>query len=145
MMIVCLAQFPFPPENVLVPFVWGLLGLLSIAALILSVIVQYKKAFGRVPSLDHIIAGLMTAKAFEDFKEEQRLRHRGLEEQIGKVRHDTSDALMSAMNRGEERDKEIREMGRMIERLQERTETHLRKLDSFDGKLDRLIERWGGK
>lgn len=135
-----LSEVPFPPQNILVDFVWGAIGVLSATALILVVIVNWKKAFGRVPSLDVIISGLMTAKEFESYKQEQHLRDRGLEEQIGKVRHDTSDALMGVISRSEERDKEMRVISGTIERLQERTETHIRKIDQFDGKIDNLLK-----
>jgi hypothetical protein len=134
-----LAQIPFPSEPILNNFIWGLGGLLLIALLVLSVIYFWKQVFGRQPSLNSTISGLITHGAFTEFKKEMHIRCRGLEEQISKMRHDVDAALNTAFVAAELRGGVITMMRDQVSRLQERTETHIRKLDQYDLKLDTLI------
>ena len=67
------------------------------------------------------------------------IRCRGLEEQISKMRHDVDAALNTAFVAAELRGGVITMMRDQVSRLQERTETHIRKLDQYDLKLDTLI------
>jgi hypothetical protein len=132
---------PFPGSEW--PFVLNAIAWLGVLTIAATFALTLKKLFGRRPPLDEILSGLVSTKSLKDHQEEQHLRHRGLEEQIGKVRHDTSDALMAALKRGEERDRLISGLTEVISRLQERTENHIRKFDQLDSKLDRALERIG--
>ena len=117
-------------------------ALLAVLTLMATLALQAKKLFGRQPSLDLILSGLVTVGVLKDYKDEQHLRNRGLEEQISKVRHDVDEALNSAMVREGERGKEIQLMRDIVTRLQERTETHIRKLDRYDDRFDRMLREW---
>jgi hypothetical protein len=109
-----------------------------------------KKLFGRAPSLNEILSGLVTTTSLDNYKEEQRLRSVGLEKQISDARHSFDarantdlvryeKAFQEVFSRGELRDKMVTELRDTVARLQERTETHLRKLDQYDTKLDNLL------
>jgi TolA-binding protein len=115
---------------------------LAVLTLLATLALQAKKLFGRQPSLDSILSGLVTVGVLEDFKGEQHRRARGLEEQISKLRHDVDAALNSSIVREGERGKEIQTMRDIVARLQERTETHIRKLDRYDDRFDRMLREW---
>jgi hypothetical protein len=132
---------PFPGSEW--PFVLNAIAWLGVLTIAATFALTLKKLFGRRPPLDEILSGLVSVKSLNDFQQEQHNRHRGMEEQISKLRHDTSDALMTAINRGENRDRLISGLHEVISRLQERTENHIRKFDQLDSKLDRALERIG--
>jgi hypothetical protein len=132
---------------------WAVIGLISaltVVALVLTVLNQGKRFFGRQPSLNQVLAGLVSVVAWDDYKQEQHLRHRGLEEQISKVRHDTDERFNADLvrvekvfgeifKRSEERDRAIDNLAHVVSRLQERTETHVRNFDSLFTKIDNLL------
>ena len=134
---------------------WTVIGLasaLSLAALILTVLILGRKWFGRQPTFDEIIKTLLSVEDFTDYQEEQRLRHRGLEEQISKVRHDTDERFSSDMvradrifkdifRRGEARDQIVATLRDSMAAMQERTTQHIRQFDALFTKCDRLLER----
>lgn len=147
-----LASLIMPPPGSEWPFAANVLMWVGIVTMIASLALLLKKLFGRQPSINEILSGLVSVGHLEDYKKEQHLRHRGLEEQISKVRHDTDERMNSDLKRtlesfqdifrrGEERDVVIGRMRDSMSRLQERTETHIRKFDSLDAKMDRLIDR----
>lgn len=150
-----LAQtFTPPPAGSEWSWILNALAWLSVIALIATLALALKKLFGRDPSFNQTIAGLATAAALEDYKKEQHLRNRGLEEQISKIRHDFDARANSDMVAIERRAQELfnqikteaaeaRELGRTVTRLEERTETHIRKLDQNDARLDGLLNRLG--
>lgn len=122
-----LAQVPAPSAELLGKFMWGLLGALGVASLVLTVIVQYKKAFGARPPLSEVLAGLATTahceevrksvgdvktkseKDLEDLRAEAHLRARGLEEQISKVRHEKTSDYQALTSIGAEREHRLME------------------------------------
>lgn len=145
-----LAAFTAPPPGTEWPFVLNAIAWLGVAAIAATFALTLKKLFGRTPPLDEILSGLVGVKSFGEFKEEQRLRCVGLEKQISDARHSFDEVRMSDLKRTEEtfarifglasdRDKELGKMRDTVSRLQERTETHLRKLDQYDTKLDNLL------
>lgn len=132
--------------------VLGLIAALSVAVLILTGINQARRLFGRQPSFAEIIKTLCSVEDFEDYKKEQHLRHRGLEEQISGARHDFDERANSDLvnsekvfkdifDRSEERDRTITILRDSVSALQERTTTHIRSLDALFQKCDRLLER----
>lgn len=170
-----IAQFKFA-ATYLVPSVWpSLIGALGIAAALVmppsgsewpfaanvlmwtgvftmfgSLALIVKRLFGRQPSLNEILSGLVSVAALNEYKEEQRLRAVGLEKQISDARHNfderantdlarTMETFKEVFERGEQRDRDVARLRDTISRLQERTETHLRKLDQYDTKLDNLL------
>ncbi|HWM26588.1 MAG TPA: hypothetical protein VNP98_17355 [Chthoniobacterales bacterium] len=128
----------------------GVFTVIAIAAVTFTALNQGKKWFGRQPTFDEIIKTLLSVEDFKIYKEEQRLRNVGLEEQISNARHTFDERVNSDLKRtletfevifrrGGERDQIVAKLRDTVSRLQERTETHLRKLDQYDTKLDNLL------
>lgn len=143
-----------PPPGSEWPFAANVLMWVGILTMLASFTLVMKKLLGRAPSLNEILTGLVTCASLEDYKKEQHLRHRGLEEQISALRHDTDARQNSDLVRTEktlaeifvrlgERERTFGEMRDQISRLAERTETHIRKLDQYDTKLDNLLKDVG--
>jgi hypothetical protein len=137
------SEWPFA-ANV---FMW--LGVLLTAA---SLALVVKQLFRRQPSLSEILSGLMTVKSFDGYKEEQRLRDVGLEKQISEARHSFDERANQDLVRvektfekifqiAEQRDRDMGKMRDSISRLTERTDSHIRKLDQYDGKMDNLLAK----
>jgi len=132
---------------------WTVIALvtaLALAALVLVVLNQGRKFFGRQPTFNQILKTLLSVEDFQVYKEEQRLRNVGLEQQISAARHSFDERANSDLKRtletfevifrrSGERDKTVATLRDTVSRLQERTETHLRKLDQYDTKLDNLL------
>ena len=137
-----LATFSAPVPGSEWPFVLNAIAWLGVMTILATLALTVKKLFGRQPSLNSILSGLVSVGVLKEFREEQHRRDRGLEEQISKVRHETDEALNSALVREGERGKEIQLMRDIVSRLQERTETHIRKLDRYDERLDKLLNTW---
>jgi hypothetical protein len=132
------------------PFVLNVLFWSGVLATWIGAGVGLKKLLGRQPSLNEILSGLVSTKSLEAYKEEQRLRCVGLEKQISDARHSfderantdlarTLQTFKEVFDRGEQRDKDVGRLRDTIARLQERTETHIRKLDQYDTKMDNLL------
>jgi chromosome segregation ATPase len=175
-LVTLLAQsgVPFPPQNILMNFVWGAIGVLMIAALALVVWNQGKAAFGRTPPLDQVLAGLATVerdvaplmKKLEDvlqkldtkvdrkemeasaadradIRKELNNRLKAHEQVFSDFRHSyaSKDELNAVSLRAETYRQEVLAVRDSTNKLQERTDNHIRKFDSLEQKLDRLIER----
>lgn len=145
-----LAQFSVPPPGSEWPFVLNVIAWLGVATIAATFALTLKKIFGRQPSLSEILSGLVSVKTLAEFKEEQRLRDVGLEKQISEARHSFDEVRMSDLARNEDtfktifrlseqRDQSIGKMRDSISRLTERTESHIRKLDQYDTKMDNLL------
>jgi len=147
-----LAQFTAPPHGMEWPFVLNAIAWLGVATIAATLALTLKKLFGRQPSLSEVLSGLVSTKTLAEYKEEQRLRSVGLEKQISEARHAfderansdlrrTLETFKEVFARGEQRDREMGKLRDSMSRIHERTETHIRKFDQLDGKIDRLIER----
>jgi DNA-binding protein H-NS len=147
---VMFAQLPAPARGTMEPWLLNLFAFIGIVTLLAGLALTLKKLFGRQPSISEILSGLVSTKTLAEYREEQRLRCVGLEKQISDARHSFDEARMSDLRRNEEsfskifqlaeqRDRDLGKMRDTISRLQERTETHLRKLDQYDTKLDNLL------
>jgi hypothetical protein len=149
-----LAAAVLPPPGSEWPFAANVFMWLGVLLTGASLALVIKQLFRRQPSLNEILSGLVTTKSFDGWRdryiEEQRLRCVGLEKQISDARHSFDERANTDLRRNEETFQKIfkiaesrdTEMGRIrdtISRLQERTETHLRKLDQYDTKLDTLL------
>jgi hypothetical protein len=146
------AIFNAPPPGSEWPFVLNVIAWLGVATIAATFALTLKKLFGRQPSLSEVLSGLVSVKTFVDHKEEQRLRSVGLEKQISDARHSFDERMNSDLvriekifteifRRGDERDTIVGKLRDSMSRMHERTETHIRKFDQLDGKIDRLIER----
>jgi hypothetical protein len=145
-----LAQFTAPPHGTEWPFVLNAIAWLGVATIAATLALTLKKLFGRQPSLSEVLSGLVSTKALAEYKEEQRLRSVGLEKQISDARHSFDERANKDLVRTEQTFEKVfglftdrdRSMGKMrdsISALTERTESHLRKLDQYDTKLDNLL------
>lgn len=145
-----IASLGNPPPGTFEPWILNFFAICGGLLLLASLALTIKKLLGRTPSLDEVLSGLVTTKTLDEYKEEQRLRDKGLEIQISDARHSFDaransdlkrnlEMFTDVQRRGEQRDTAIAEMERTIARLQERTESHLRKLDSNDTKMDNLL------
>ncbi len=139
------ADFPLPPQTVWVDFIWGLYGVGLAVIFVLGGVVLYKKAFGRQPSLNAVLAGLVSVPALDEYKKDQDKRFIGLESQINSLRKEMREEYNHSKHQGEERRNEIQALRDQVSRLQERTETHIRKLDQIDNKLDAIWRNVSGK
>jgi hypothetical protein len=139
-----------PPAGTEWPFVLNVLFWLLVLNAIAGLTYTIMKIFGRKPSLTEVLSGLVDGKTFKDYKEEQRLRCVGLEKQISDARHSfderantdlarTLETFKEVFTRGEQRDRDMIKISGTINRLQERTEAHVRKLDAYDGKFDAML------
>lgn len=148
------ASIVLPPPGSEWPFAANVLMWVGILTMLASFALVMKKLFGRHPSLNDVLSGLVNCATLDDYKKEQHLRHRGLEEQISALRHDTDARQNTDLVRAEktfaelfarlgERERQLGEMRDQISRLAERTETHIRKLDQYDTKLDNLLKDVG--
>jgi hypothetical protein len=146
------ASLIMPPPGSEWPFAANVLMWLGILTMIGSLALIVRQLTRRQPSLNEILSGLMTVKTFDGYKEEQRLRCVGLEKQISDARHSFDERSNTDLVRieqtfgrifklGEQRDRDMGKFRDTISRLQERTETHIRKIDQFDGKLDNLLSK----
>jgi hypothetical protein len=144
------AQMPPPVRGSIEPWLLNLFAFIGVVTLLATLALTLKKLFGRQPSINEILSGLVSVKSLDGYKEEQRLRCVGLEKQISEARHAFDEVRMTDLKRNEEtftrifalaetRDRDLGKMRDTISRLQERTETHLRKLDQYDTKLDNLL------
>lgn len=138
-----LAIFEAPPAGTEWPFVLNVIAWLGVMTIAATFILTLKKLFGRQPSLSSVLSGLITVAVLKEFKEEQVRRDAGLEAQIAAVHDETDTAFNAAFAREGDRERDIREMRDILSRLQERTETHIRKLDQYDSRFDRLLRRFG--
>jgi hypothetical protein len=147
---VLLSQLPSPPRGSIEPFILNLFAVIGIITLLATLALTLKKLFGRQPGINEILSGLVSIKTLAEYKEEQRLRCLGIEKQVSDARHSFDKRANSDLVRieqtfakifelGEMRDKDMGKMRDTISRLQERTETHIRKLDQYDGKMDNLL------
>jgi hypothetical protein len=132
---------PFPGSEW--PFVLNAIAWLGVLTIAATFALTLKKLFGRRPPLDEILSGLVTVASLKEFREEQGRRDAGLETQIAAVHDETETAFNAAFTREGDRERDIREMRDILSRLQERTETHIRKLDQYDGRFDLLLRRFG--
>lgn len=147
-----LASFGPPPPGSELSWALNFLAWVGVLNLVAGFALIIKKLFGRQPSLSEILSGLVTVKTLDFYKEEQRLRCLGLEKQISETRHSFDERANSDLVRYErtskqifsimgERDQVIGRLRDTIGKLEERTESHIRKFDQLDGKIDRMIER----
>jgi hypothetical protein len=145
-----LVAFTAPPPGSEWPFVLNVIAWLGVLTIAATFALTLKKLFGRQPSLSEVLSGLVSTKSLSEYKEEQRLRCVGLEKQISDARHSFDEVRMTDLKRveqtfekifeiAEQRERDIGKMRDTISRLQERTETHIRKLDQYDGKMDNLL------
>lgn len=134
---------PLPPAGSEWPWLLNALMWLFVFNGLGGLALIMKKLVGRQPSLNQVLSGLVTVAGLDDYKKEQHLRNRGIEEQVGALRHEIKNEYNSASLRAEERRHEIAQLRDQVSRLSERTETHVRKLDQMDGKIDRIGERLG--
>lgn len=139
-----------PPAGTEWPFVLNVLFWLLVLNAIAGLTYTLLKIFGRKPSLNEVLSGLVSVPKFKDYQEEQRLRCVGLEKQISEARHAFDEVRMTDLKRTEEtfttifrlaeaRDQSMGKMRDSISRLTERTDNHIRKLDQYDTKLDNLL------
>jgi hypothetical protein len=151
-----LGQIQAPPIDGVGRWAWSLIGFLAIILLVLNVVLASKKLLGRNPPLADVLSGMATLKHVDglegriiDLKNEQHARARGLEEQISALRHEMRNEYgalkMAADERREILDERLAELRAEIAGMRERTTAHHgsleRKVDTLDGKVDRLIER----
>jgi hypothetical protein len=145
-----IAAFGAPPPGTMEPWLLNGLGWIGVVTLLSTLALTLKKLFGRQPSLSEILSGLVTVKSLDGYKEEQRLRCVGIEKQVSEARHafdrvlntdrvNTMKVIEELMQRGQARDHIVGELRDTISRLQERTESHVRKLDANDTKMDNLL------
>jgi hypothetical protein len=145
-----IAVFEAPPQGTIEPWLLNAFAWIGVVTLLATLALTLKKLFGRQPSLTEVLSGLVTTKALAEYKEEQRVRDVGLEKQISAARHSfderangdlvrTQTSFREIFGLMEIRDKAIGELSKDVSRLHERTETHLRKLDQYDTKLDNLL------
>jgi uncharacterized FlaG/YvyC family protein len=148
------AQLPNPVRGSIEPWLLNLFAFIGVVTLLATLALTLKKLFGRQPSINEILSGLVSVKAFDNWRdkhvEEQRLRCVGLEKQISDARHSfderansdlarTLETFKEIVNRGDQRDRDVRKISDTISRLQERTEAHVRKLDAYDQKFDAML------
>jgi uncharacterized FlaG/YvyC family protein len=148
------AQLPNPVRGSIEPWLLNLFAFIGVVTLLATLALTLKKLFGRQPSINEILSGLVSVKAFDNWRdkhvEEQRLRCVGLEKQISDARHSfderansdlarTLETFKEIFNRGDQRDRDVRKISDTISRLQERTEAHVRKLDAYDQKFDAML------
>ena len=148
--------------------VLGVLGFLGAYILVLLAIKVTRETFGKKPPMSSVLREiygkleelkqniekemklLVVDKDLDEYKEEQRLRCVGLEKQISDARHSfderansdlrrTLETLKEITDRGEKRDLLFSGFSRHLAKIEERTETHLRKLDQYDSKFDNLL------
>ena len=133
------------------PFVLNVLFWMGVLSLAATLTLTLKKLFGRQPSLNEVLGGLISVKAFDAYREEMRLRCLGLEKQISDARHEFDERSNSDLVHADQRFREILDLSekrsvesqsliKTVSRLEERTESHIRKLDQYDGKLDNLLK-----
>jgi hypothetical protein len=145
-----IAAFGAPPPGTMEPWLLNGLGWIGVVTLLATLALTLKKLFGRQPSLSEILSGLVSTKTLAEYKEEVRLRTVGLEKQISDCRHAFDAALNTdrvnvakmidaVMERSVERDRVIASLSDSMSRLHERTESHVRKLDANDMKMDNLL------
>lgn len=145
-----LAQFSSPAHGTEWPFVLNVIAWLGVLTIAATFALTLKKLFGRQPSLGEVLSGLVSVKTLDGYKEEQRLRCVGLEQQISAARHSFDERANKDLVRveqtfekifklGEARDRDMGKISATISRLQERTEAHVRKLDAYDGKFDTML------
>lgn len=131
--------------------IMGLVAALAIVVLVLTAANQARRLFGRRPTLNEILNKLVSVDDHDEYKEEMRLRCLGLEKQISDARHSFDERansdLVEAGKQFEtvfrligERDKMMSDQNHIMARLQERTETHVRKFDQLEGKLDTALQ-----
>ncbi len=136
-----LAQIPVPPPDLVGRVIWALIAIAAVVVLVLTGIVQWKKAFGRAPPLNEILAGLVSEQTMNEYKKEATRVSDGVSNEITKLRVEVKEEYKAAEERAEERRQELIAMRDQVSKLQERTETHIRQLDKLDGKVDRLLGR----
>lgn len=145
-----LAEILLPPAGSQWPFAANVLMWGSILTMFGGLILILKKLFGRQPSFGETLAKLVSIGRFDEYREEQRLRAKGLEAQISQARHSFDERANTDLfhcgklfdgliNRMSSHDKVAADLRDSVSRLHERTETHLRKLDQYDTKLDNLL------
>ncbi|MCA1589706.1 MAG: hypothetical protein LC734_04805, partial [Acidobacteria bacterium] len=138
------------PEGSSISWALNALAWIGVITLLATLALTLKKLFGRQPSLTEILSGLVSVKSLDGYKEEMRLRTVGLEKQISDARHSFDERANSDFvrfqkefeaiaKRGDERDRTTQKLSNSVSQLQERTETHLRKLDQYDLKFDNLL------
>lgn len=147
-----LAQFAGPQRGTEWPFVLNVIAWLGVLTIAATFALTLKKLFGRQPSLGEVLSGLVSVKTLAEYKEEQRLRCVGIEKQVSEARHAFDERVNSDLVRvektfetifrlAEARDRDMGKMRDSISRLTERTDTHIRKLDQYDGKMDNLLTK----
>ena len=150
-----------------VTVVVGIIGLLVIAALILTVLNLWKVNFGRKPTIEVDlqgkadskdvsalkvdIKGFVTTKEFDAIKEEHRLRTLGLEKQISDSRHAWREEFGAWQTHARERDEDRAERlkrveqqmtnnGQSIAAVSKQADLILAQLHNLDAKVDRNNE-----
>lgn len=83
-----IAQIPAPPMGDLGRWFWSATTAIGLVVLLLTLIIQCRRAFGRTPPLSDVIAGLATLKHVSDIQAEMHMRSHGLEEQISGLRRE---------------------------------------------------------
>jgi hypothetical protein len=157
-------------NNGIAVVVLGAIGLLTVYVLAVQAIKVTRETFGRQPPMASILREinrkleevqkkiaqdmklLVPVAELTEYKEEVRLRCVGLEKQISDARHSfderansdlkrTLETFDQIVQRGERRDEIVTGLSRVVSRLQERTESHLRKFDQYDTKMDNLLTK----
>lgn len=149
----------------------GLLGLLTVAVLILNAVSSWRRVFGRNPPieidlqskanlhdvnrLEVDIKGFASTKDLEHYQEETRVRSRGLEEQISGLRHElrnechalkTEADMRAAKNEDAFKDlnSQLRANASGMAGVQKQADMILAHLTNVSAKVDRIAERRAG-
>lgn len=156
----------FDPPTVTV--LAGLLGLLTIAVLLLNAIISWQRVFGRKPpieidlqakadrgaleKLEIDLKGFARSRDLERHQEETRVRARGLEEQISGLRHELRDECQEIKSAAEAREAKNEDAFRdlhaqmthnaaRLAAVQKQSDMILASLTNLGAKVDRVVER----